>query len=374
VSETLERLRSVGADGLSERLQEAGVSGAGGGGFPSYVKWESLADARYLLVNHQESEPNCYLDKWIGREYADELADLFEALLAEHLECVVVGAKWTDRDPWLRPLEAAVDGTVYEPDDLPFDPEEATGVVFAYTEDTYEYGMENVLMRVSTGTVIGKDLPVDYGWIVQNTETVYNIYQALIEERPVLRTHVHVDGLDADGKRLTHRLLDVPVGTSAADLLAAAGADTLSLPADRVLLAGGPGWCFRVQRPPDRWGARKRTNCLLLFDEVLVSDNTYGNGRVNVLDTVDWVPSDPETEPTRIDPDRLHVPIVTNERYRDLVAPSTPTVSLGDGLERGQRLADPTPAGDGFCVAHHAPVDGRVVDVTPREVELRRTA
>ncbi len=366
-----ERVRAVGPDDIPSILREAGVSGAGGGGFPAYVKWQHLDEARHLLVNHQESEPNCFVDKWIGREYADELAALFDGLLASGLETVVVGVKQKDRDPWLRPLERATDGVVYHPDDLPLDPEDENGVVFAYTDDTYEYGMENVLLRVVADTVIGKDLPVDYGWIVQNTETVHNICRALDDE-PVLRTYVHVDGLDDHGDRLNHRMLDVPVGTAAGDLLATAGVDHITLPEDRVLLAGGPGWCFRVHRPPDRFGVRKRTNCLLLLDEVPVDENTYGNDRVNVLDDYDWTPDDPETEPTRIEPDRVHVPTVTNEAYRDLVAPSTPTVELGDRVERGEVVAEPIPQGDGHCVAHHAPVSGRVVDLTPREVEIRR--
>ena len=40
-------------------LQEAGLSGAGGGGFPTYARWASIEEVDHLLVNHQESEPNC---------------------------------------------------------------------------------------------------------------------------------------------------------------------------------------------------------------------------------------------------------------------------------------------------------------------------
>ncbi len=368
-----DRLDDLDAASLSSVLREAGLSGAGGGGFPTYVKWRDRDDVDHLLVNHQESEPNCFVDKWLGRRYADELATFFDGLLDAGLQSVVVGAKAKDRERWHRPLEAATDATVYEPEDLPLDPAETSGVVFAYTDDTYEYGMENVLLRVATGTVIGKDLPVDYGWIVQNTETVVNICRAVGDDAPVLRKWVHADGVDAGGERLDHGMFEVPVGTAAADLLSAVGADPGAVPDDRVLVAGGPGWCFEVHRPPDRFGVRKRTNCLLLLDRATVEANTYGNGRVNVLDAADWTVEDPDTDPTRLEPDRVHVPIVTNEAYRDLVAPSTATVALGDQVERGDRIADPEPQGDGFCVAHHAPIDGRVVDVTPREVEIRRS-
>ncbi|MFB6227421.1 MAG: NADH dehydrogenase subunit [Halobacteriales archaeon] len=359
-------------DGIAAVLQEAGLSGAGGGGFPTYAKWESIGDANHLLVNHQESEPNCYVDRWLGREYAGEFAALFDSLLGATLDTVVIGAKRTDRDPWLRPLEEATGGSVRMPENLPIDPEAESGIVFAYTESTYECGMENILLQRVADTLLGKDLPVDYGWIVQNTETVYNIWRALTQGDPVLSTYVHVDGYLADGSRVPHRMLEAPVGTSAASLFAAAGVNPDSLASDRVLVDGGPGWCFKVQRPADRYGVRKRSNCLMLLDQEDVAENTYGNGRIDVLDPLEWSRPDPATEPVRVDPDRVHVPIVTNETYGDLIARSEPAVEFGDDVSRGQVVAESAPEGKGFSVAHHTPLSGEVADVTPREVEVRR--
>lgn len=372
MTRTLDSLRDLGEDEIAARLREAGISGAGGAGFPTYVKWERIDEANYLLVNHQESEPNCYMDKWLGREYPERLADLFEALLDVTLDVVVVGAKWSKREEWLRPLEEATDGTVYEPDELPLDVEEESGVVFAYTEDKYEYGMENILLQATTDTILGKDLPIDYGWIVQNTETMYNVWRAIVEEKPVIHKFVHVDGYLSDGSRLRHRMLEVPVGTPASTLLEAAGVDPDELADDRVLADGGPGWCFEVSRPPDRFGIRKRTNCLLVLGKDTVREHTYGNERINVLEPLDWSRENPDTEPTRtVLPDEVHIPIITNDSYGDIISPSEPTVDLGDQVRRDDPIAEP--ASDGLSVFHHASVHGEVVDVTEREVELRRT-
>jgi Na+-translocating ferredoxin:NAD+ oxidoreductase RnfC subunit len=372
MSRTLDAFRTLGEDGIAPRLQEAGVAGAGGGGFPSYVKWRRIDEANHLLVNHQESEPNCYMDKWLGREYPDRLADLFDALLDVTLDTVVIGAKYSKRDRWLLPLEDATDGTVYTPDELPIDPEEEEGVVFAYTEDKYEYGMENILLQTVADTILGKDLPIDYGWIVQNTETMYNIWRAVVEEEPVTHKFVNVDGYLADGSRLRHRMLEVPIGTPATTLLEAAGVDPADLSDDRVLADGGPGWCFEVQRPPSRLGIRKRTNCLLVLGEDTVEEHTYGNDRINVLEPLDWSLDDPDTEPSRtVLPTKTNVPIVTNDSYGDLIAPSEPVVDLGDEVSRGDPLAEPVE--DGFSVYHHASVHGEVTDVTPREIEVRHT-
>jgi Na+-translocating ferredoxin:NAD+ oxidoreductase RnfC subunit len=327
-----------------------------------------------LLMNHQESEPNCYVDKWLGDEYVEEFAMLFDALLESALDRVVVAAKTVDRDPWLHALEEATGGTVYRPADLPMDVSDESGVVFTYTRDAYECGMENVLLQRTADTVLGKDLPIDYGWIVQNTETLHNIYRALECDEPMLRKLVHLDGYRSDGSRITHGMFDAPVGTSIATLLEATGIDQDSLGSDRVLVDGGPGWCFKIQRPADRYGIRKHTNCVLLLDEATVADHTYGNGRIDVREPLEWSRSDPDKTPEPIDPERVHVPIVTNETYGELIASSEPTVEFGDRVSRGQVLAEPAEEGRGFSVSHHAPIAGQVSDVTPREVELRRSS
>ncbi|MFB6189749.1 MAG: NADH dehydrogenase subunit, partial [Halapricum sp.] len=316
--------------------------------------------------------PNCYIDKWLGAEHATGFAALFEALLETTLDRIVVGAKAVDRSPWLRSLEDATGGTVYEPADLPLDVSTESGVVFAYTEDTYETGMENVLLQRAADTVLGKDLPIDYGWIVQNTETVYNMWRALEDDAPVLRKYVHVDGVRSDGSRVPHRLFAAPVGTSVATLLEAAGVDQDSLGADRVIVDGGPGWCFKIQRPADRYGIRKHTNCVLLLDEETADAHTYGNDRIDVREPLDWAGPDHRTTPERVEPDRVHVPIVTNETYAELIARSEPTVEFGESVTEGQVIAEPVAEGRGFSVAHHAPIGGQVADVTPREVEIRR--
>jgi Na+-translocating ferredoxin:NAD+ oxidoreductase RnfC subunit len=363
---------SVDPGELAPALQRAGLSGAGGGGFPTYVKWKRVDEVHSLLVNHQESEPNCYSDKWLCDEHAEEFAALFDTLLESTLERIVIGAKAVDREPWLRSLEKATGGTVYHPTDLPIDISSESGLVFAYTENTYETGMENVLLQTTTDTVLGKDLPIDYGWVVQNTETVYNMCRALKNDEPVLRKYVHIDGYRSDGSRVPHRMFDAPVGTAVATLLEAAGVDQDSLGEDRVLVDGGPGWCFKIQRPADRYGIRKRTNCVLLLDETTATEHTYGNGRIDVREPLAWSSDAHIKEPEPVDPDRVHVPVVTNETYDELIARSEPTVEFGDLVDKGQVIADPVEEGRGFSVVHHAPISGQVADVTPREVEIRR--
>ncbi|SDJ58974.1 RnfC Barrel sandwich hybrid domain-containing protein [Halovenus aranensis] len=360
---TIVRTERPAAADIVAAARDAGVAGAGGAGFPTYSKWERIDEVDALLMNHQESEPNYFIDKWLGREHPSTFASLFEVLLEELLDVVVVSAKWKDRDH-LRTLERLTDGVVYSPDQLPVDRSEESGVVFAYTDNTYQYGMESVLLNVVADTVIGDGLPMDHGWLVQNTETLYNVYRAWTEGAPVTRTYVHVGGNVPQ-----HRFLDVPVGTPAQTLLNAAGLSDGELAPDSVLVTGGPGWCFPVDAAPEAVGVRKHTNCLMVLDRETVDQHTLGGDRIDVLEATDWTERAFETEPSqRIDPETVHVPLVTNPDI-GVVEPSEPTVAVGQTVEAGDRIA--APSATGVSIPQHASVDGRVTAVGETSITIR---
>jgi Na+-translocating ferredoxin:NAD+ oxidoreductase RnfC subunit len=318
-------------------------------------------------MNHQESEPNYFIDKWLAKRYAREFATLFDVLLEQAFETVVVGAKWKDRDEYMAALEAETSGTVVPPEDLPIDLADVSGVVFAYTDATYQYGMESVLLNVVADTVIGNDLPMDHGWIVQNTETLYNIYRALTESASVTRKYVHVGG---DVPR--HRFLSVPLGTPVRTLLEAAGHSVDELGSNNVLLDGGPGWCFRIDDPIDSVCVRKHTNCLMVVDSETVEANTLGNGRINLLDARNWKHRAFETTPSsEISPSYVCLPLITNSDLEGAVQPAEVTVAAGDDVESGERIATATDFGT--SIPCHSPVDGTVIAVTDRVVKIEVT-
>ena len=349
---------------LVERIRAAGIVGAGGAGFPAYAKWEHFEDVDYLLVNHQESEPNFLKDRWIGKQSGKQLAELFERFLEMGLELVVIGTKNHYRGLWLGSIEEHTDAVVYGPEELPIDPAAESGVVVAGTEDRYEFGMESVLLRLIADTVIGSDLPVDHGWIVQNTETLFNIHRALTHDEPVTHKYVHVDG---DTPR--HRFLKVPIGTTGSALLEAAGRPG-GPGGGEVLADGGPGWSFEIERSPEMFGVRKRTNCLLIIDREIVEENKLGGGRINILGPAEWKGREFESEPQALTPDRVRVPLVSNPAFEGLVEPSIPEVSPGDLVSRGDRIA--RPADDGISIPQHASIDGEVTAVTEHHVTIER--
>lgn len=350
---------------LVSRIRDAGVAGAGGAGFPSYAKWEHLDDVDYLLVNHEESEPNYYSDKWLVREHPEVFVHLFDRLIGDAFDAVVVGAKEKYREDWMGPLEEATGGSIHGRDDLPVDLEGDSGVAFAYTDDVYDYSEEQVLMMIAVGERVGRDLPTEHGWIVHNTESMYNVARAISNRTPVTRKFVHVDG---DTPR--HRCLEVPIGTTAETLLAEAGLDAGDLGDDQVLADGGPGWCYEISESPTEFGVRKRTNALLVLGRDEVAEHTELEDRVNVLDAREWHDREHETEPTSIEPNRVRIPLITNAAYEGLVGPSEPCVEPGDAVSVGDVVAEPAP--EGISIPQHASIDGEVVEVTDTHVVVDR--
>lgn len=356
---------SPDADEIADAVCNAGISGAGGAGFPSYMKWQALDDVQYLMVNHQESEPNFYGDKWLLRERTEELAAFLETLTEQLFDAVVIGAKAKDRDKWMQEFEAATDATTYDPDELPADVEQDSGVVITYTDDKFQYGMEQVLLPTTTGTAIaGDNVPTDHGWIVHNTESLYNVYRALVDDAPVTRKLVHV-GIDVP----RHRFLQVPVGTPSSVLLEAAETSLEAVQDEKVALKGGPGWCFEVDDLAE-FTVTKATNGLLLSSPETVEEHRLGEERIDLLDVDDWDDDNHETTPSTISPERVRIPMITNPAYEGLVKPSEPVVTEGQDVTEGDVVAEP--AADGISIAQHASIDGTVTDVTDTHVEIER--
>ena len=354
----------VNPDEIPTLLQSAGVAGAGGAGFPSYAKWDRHEEVDYLLINHQESEPNYYTDKWLGVDASERISDCLTGLLDSMFEAVVVGTKAAYRGIWTDELEAQTDATVYEQDELPFSIDDESGVVFAYTPSVYTYSEESVLLMVTTGTQLDGELPTDRGWIVHNTESLYNISRAL-EGTPVTRKYVHVDG-----ETPRHRCLEVPIGTPASELLKAAGNGDGTVDDGHVLADGGPGWCYRVDLPPEEFGVRKRTNGVLVLERSVTEANTQSDGEINVLNMYDWNDQRHETQPTTLTPDTVRIPLITNATYEGIVKPSVPVVESGDEVVEGDVIAEPAP--QGISNTQHASIDGTVVDVTDTHVVIDR--
>jgi Na+-translocating ferredoxin:NAD+ oxidoreductase RnfC subunit len=191
-------------------VEECGVVGAGGGGFPTEVKLRSAVPL--VIVNGAECEPLLHKDKELLRHEAGAmLAGLREVMNRVGASEGVVGVKDKYEDV-LRSLQPLL----------------SAGVRTFPLSDSYPAGDEFVLVHDVTGRVIPPGgLPRDVGALVVNVETLVNVGLG----RPV--THKVLTVAGAVREPVTLR---VPIGTPIGEVITAAGGATE--PNVAVLLGG----------------------------------------------------------------------------------------------------------------------------------------
>jgi len=204
-----------GAGGASphpsaDRLEELGIVGAGGGGFPASAKFK--ARVSLVIANAAECEPLLHKDK----ELLQHLSGPFLRGLQTAMELVgaregVIGIKEKYHE-----IIAALEQQA------------PPGVRIVPLPDVYPAGDEFILVHLVTGRVIPPGgLPKDVDAVVSNVETLVNIGLDL----PVTHKYLTVAGAVA-----TPVTLPVPVGISIGEVIAAAGGPTV---ADFGVLLGG---------------------------------------------------------------------------------------------------------------------------------------
>lgn len=193
-----------------DRVEELGIVGAGGGGFPTAVKLKTQVPT--VIANAAECEPLLHKDK---------------ELLLHHAEPFLRGMRM------VMELVGAREGVIgikekYKEIIETMERVAPAGVRVAPLPDVYPAGDEFILVHMVTGRVIPPGgLPKDVDTVVANVETLMNIGL----DRPV--THKY---LTVAGAVQTPVTLRVPVGITIGEVIEAAGGSTVD---DFGVLLGG---------------------------------------------------------------------------------------------------------------------------------------
>ncbi|HEY9575821.1 MAG TPA: 4Fe-4S dicluster domain-containing protein [Lachnospiraceae bacterium] len=202
---------------LGKILQENGIVGAGGAGFPTYAKLDERAET--ILLNCAECEPLLKLHRQLLEKYAYEITKTFqlfadildakEAIICvkkEYKETIAALAQCVDQFPKVR---------------------------VHLLEGVYPMGDEVVMIYEATKKVVRPGgLPIETGVAVFNVETIYNAYLALENQHPVTDKVVSV--VAEVSNPITVR---VPIGCTIQDVVNQAGVTTIK---DPVYFVGGP--------------------------------------------------------------------------------------------------------------------------------------
>ena len=202
---------------LSNILQQNGIVGAGGAGFPTYAKLNGNAET--IILNCAECEPLLRLHRQLLEKYAREIVSTFHMMgQAMGSKDIVIGIK------------KAYKGAIAALNECIGDYE---GVRLGLLDEVYPAGDEVVLIYEVTGKVVAPGgLPIQSGVAVFNVETVYNVYRAINKNTPVVDKLVSV--VAEVNKPVTVR---VPLGCTIEEVVQMAGGVTTK---DAVYFVGGP--------------------------------------------------------------------------------------------------------------------------------------
>ena len=191
---------------LSEKLRECGVVGAGGAGFPTYVKAQSRVE--YVIANGAECEPLIHKDAELMEHFpAGILAGMNAMMAATGAKTGKFGVKTKNAEA-LEALRREL---------------KSDRIEFVTLGDFYPSGDEYELVYTATGRLIPPaGIPLQVGSVVNNVETLYNVHLAE-QSAPVTRKFLSVCGAVNEPKSFW-----APVGTPFRDLLALAGGATVA--------------------------------------------------------------------------------------------------------------------------------------------------
>ena len=190
---------------LADKLREYGVVGAGGAGFPTYVKAQSKVE--FMIANGAECEPLIHKDAELMKHFPSEiLAGMASMMQAVGAQSGKFGIK-TKNAASLEALKGSL---------------QSDRVEFVMLGDYYPSGDEYELVYSATGRLIpAAGIPLNVGCVVNNVETLYNVRLAE-QDTAVTRKFLSVCGAVREPKSFW-----APVGASFRELIALAGGATV---------------------------------------------------------------------------------------------------------------------------------------------------
>ncbi len=199
---------------IATLIQQAGVTGAGGAGFPTHVKLSSRAEV--VIANGAECEPLTHVQELMIHHAPEVVAGLEAVIKATGATRGIFGVK--------KKYTAAIRALRHAIGDNPH-------LSVFELGNFYPSGDEQVLVYDILGRVVPEGgIPLNVGAVVQNIETLFNIHNALAG-RPV--THKHITVIGEVRQPVTVR---VPVGVALREVLDLAGGPTTP---DPMVLNGG---------------------------------------------------------------------------------------------------------------------------------------
>lgn len=191
-------------DSMIEMIEDAGIVGAGGAGFPTHIKLKSELVDGILIANASECEPNLHHNIELAIKHPELIIRGIDlAMQALNVKEAIIAIKEKHKDA-IDALNKAI---------------LSKNISIKYVKDLYPSGDERVLVRELLGVELKPgELPIKAGAVVLNVETLKNIALCIDERKPVIDKDLTVGGrvIDTPSGKV---YLDVPIGMSFQDMI-----------------------------------------------------------------------------------------------------------------------------------------------------------
>lgn len=236
---------------ILERIQDSGIAGMGGAGFPTHLKAGMQQPVDYLIINAVECEPYISADDALMQEAPTTIVkgiDILCQLL--NPKAVLIGIE-ADKPIAIAALKAACSQREhYYVREVPV---------------KYPSGGEKQLIQLLTNKEVPAGRrPADIGIVMQNVGTAFAIAQAVLDDQPLISRIVTVTG---ETLRQPQNVLAM-LGTPVSALLDFCGFQS---EAQQKVIMGGPMMGFTL--PDLAVPIVKTTNCILAPTRDELPDN-----------------------------------------------------------------------------------------------------
>ena len=226
--QAVDDVSALSKEEIMKRIQDAGVVGMGGAGFPTHVKLSPKEPEKidYIIANCAECEPYLTADYRRMVEEPEKLIEGMRIILSMFDNAKGIFGVEDNKPDCIAKLRELVKN---EP-----------RMEVKALKTKYPQGSERQLIYAATGRAINSTmLPADAGCIVDNVDTIVAIYHAVKFGMPLIQRIVTITG-DAVTEPQNLR---VNIGTSFAELLEAAGGTKVQ---PKKVIAGGPMMGFAM--------------------------------------------------------------------------------------------------------------------------------
>lgn len=225
-------------------IQDCGIVGMGGSGFPTYVKYNIDKKINTLIINAVECEPYITSDFVLIREKCEEILEAIDAVREiNNIDEAIIAIKESNTE-----LKEIIDnyiGTYLK-------------IKVTLVPDLYPMGWEKSLVKFIK-KVDYERLPMEKGIIVNNVSTMYAIYEALKYKKPLTERIVTFTGENL--KRPQNVM--VKLGTSTSEIIKKVGGLNKK---EVTYVSGGP--MMGTSIPTDDIIININDNCILVLDKV----------------------------------------------------------------------------------------------------------